>query len=60
MVSGSEDGSVRIWDSRVADVLNVIEPYRSKEVNRPKLGKWIGDVSLNDDWLVNNSMIIPG
>ncbi|XP_040576757.1 THO complex subunit 6 homolog [Lepeophtheirus salmonis] len=53
IASGSEDGSVRLWDTRkkVAEV-NKIEPYRNDELSRPKLGKWIGAVALSSDWLV--------
>lgn len=74
MVSGGEDGIVNIWDTRVKNVINRIEPYKNDKIARPDLGKWIGAVSFNDDWLVcgggprlsmwhlrtlNTSMIFP-
>lgn len=52
MVSGGEDGIVNIWDTRVKNVINRIEPYKNDKIARPDLGKWIGAVSFNDDWLV--------
>lgn len=54
-LSGSEDGTVRLWDTRRGGKASfVIEPYKQKMCNRPPLGKWIGCVAFdaNDDWLV--------
>ncbi|KAK7603376.1 hypothetical protein V9T40_003375 [Parthenolecanium corni] len=33
-------------------MINLLEPHRQKDVCRNDLGPWIGDVSLNDDWLL--------
>lgn len=54
-VSGSEDGSVRIWDTRKkGEAVHKIYPHKHESLNRPRLGKWISCVALdaNDDWLV--------
>jgi len=54
-VSGSEDGSVRIWDFRkpTKEVVK-IEPYKSELCSRSKFGKWIGCVAMDqgNDWLI--------
>ncbi|XP_070571910.1 THO complex subunit 6 homolog isoform X2 [Ptychodera flava] len=55
VISGSEDGSVRVWDTRrPREAVHVIEPYKSEECSRPNLGKWIGCVAVDpsDDWLI--------
>ncbi|KAK7579670.1 hypothetical protein V9T40_000299 [Parthenolecanium corni] len=52
LVSGSEDGFIRTWDCRTSEMINLLEPHRQKDVCRNDLGPWIGDVSLNDDWLL--------
>ncbi|XP_074605298.1 THO complex subunit 6 homolog [Brevipalpus obovatus] len=51
--SGSEDGSVRLWDLRNGKEVQRIEPFKIQELNRPH-GKWIGSVALdtNSDWMV--------
>ncbi|GFT77442.1 THO complex subunit 6 homolog [Nephila pilipes] len=54
-VSASEDGSVRIWDSRKSgDAVHILEPHKHQLANRPEFGKWIGCVALDssDEWLV--------
>ncbi|KAK3726628.1 hypothetical protein QZH41_012280, partial [Actinostola sp. cb2023] len=53
-LSGSEDGSVRFWDCRSGSMTNMVEPYKDKNLNRPKFGKWIGCVALdsNEEWMV--------
>ena len=51
LVSGGEDGSVRLWDVRQASVSALITPYTTR-VARPHLGKWIGDVTISSDWMV--------
>lgn len=52
LVSGAEDGKVNIWDLRTNKVTNKIEPHLNDKLVRPEIGKWIGDVSCNDDYLV--------
>ncbi|XP_031564013.1 THO complex subunit 6 homolog [Actinia tenebrosa] len=53
-ISGSEDGSVRFWDCRLGSMTNKIEPYKDKNLNRPKYGNWIGCVAVdsNKEWMV--------
>uniref|UniRef100_T1J2Q9 Uncharacterized protein n=1 Tax=Strigamia maritima TaxID=126957 RepID=T1J2Q9_STRMM len=53
-ISGSEDGSVRIWDLRKPqNEAILLEPYKKDKCVRPKFGKWIGCVALDSrsDWL---------
>lgn len=53
--SGSEDGSVRIWDIRSSnESISVILPFKKPTIERSQFGKWIGslDVSPNGEWLV--------
>lgn len=54
IASSSEDGSVRTWDRRLAKdpCITVIKPYQYTELQRPKLGSWISDVSICGDWLI--------
>ncbi|XP_064619164.1 THO complex subunit 6 homolog [Lineus longissimus] len=54
-ISGSEDGTVRVWDVRSPhEAVHMIEPYKQEECSRPQMGKWIGCVATDpgDDWLV--------
>ncbi|VDI27241.1 THO complex subunit 6 [Mytilus galloprovincialis] len=53
--SASEDGTVKIWDTRSpSDAVHSIEPYKNELCARPKFGKWLGCVAMDttDDWLV--------
>lgn len=52
LISGAEDGKVNIWDVRTHKVSNKIEPHLNDKLVRPELGKWIGDVSCNEDYLL--------
>eukprot|EP00062_Callorhinchus_milii_P026652 gi/632989021/ref/XP_007883423.1/ PREDICTED: THO complex subunit 6 homolog [Callorhinchus milii] len=51
-VSGSEDGSVRLWDLRTEKAVQIIEIYKYQECARPQHGKWIGCLSTDSDWMV--------
>lgn len=51
-MSAGEDGSVRLWDLRQKTMTAVITPHTHPKVERPSLGKWVGDAGLSDDWLV--------
>lgn len=52
LISGGEDGLVNIWDLREKLPVNNVKPYENNKIARPDLGKWIGAVDLNEDWLV--------
>lgn len=53
LVSSSEDGLVLGWDlQRTKSITMRLEPYKAEGVARPSLGKWVGAVARNDDWLV--------
>jgi len=52
LATGSEDGTVRLWDIRSSQTIRTIEPAVHKETIRPKLGKWIGCVASDGNWLV--------
>jgi THO complex subunit 6 len=52
LVSASEDGTVKFWDLRSNQATQSIMPSQNEKLNRPEYGKWIGTVSLNDDWLL--------
>ncbi|XP_013380726.1 THO complex subunit 6 homolog [Lingula anatina] len=54
-VTGSEDGTVRLWDLRTPqEPVAVIEPYSEVTCARSEYGRWIGCVAVDptDDWLV--------
>ncbi|XP_014293986.1 THO complex subunit 6 [Halyomorpha halys] len=52
MVSGSEDGTARLWDLRQYALTAMVEPASEHSLARPHLGKWIGDVDVNSNWLI--------
>ncbi|XP_078064706.1 THO complex subunit 6 homolog, partial [Mustelus asterias] len=52
-VSGSEDGTVRLWDLRSASQIQMIEPYKYEKCARPQYGKWIGCLCIDSDWMVS-------
>ncbi|XP_069838507.1 THO complex subunit 6 isoform X2 [Dendropsophus ebraccatus] len=52
VVSGSEDGSVRLWDLRMGAQTHKIEVYKYEECARPQYGKWISCVATDSDWMV--------
>ncbi|KAJ9595991.1 hypothetical protein L9F63_012812 [Diploptera punctata] len=52
LASGSEDGTVRLWDMRQKTYTNTIQPHLSDKLVRPELGKWIGAVAISEDWLL--------
>lgn len=53
LLSGGEDGVVNIWDLREKSPVHKIIPHENDKIARPDIGKWIGAVSLNEDWLVS-------
>ena len=51
IVSGGEDGAVKLWDSRQTECVHNLKPGEVGEVARPKLGKHVTAVALSQDWL---------
>jgi len=51
VVSGGEDGAVKLWDTRQGDCVHTLTPGEVEEVARPKLGKHVSAVALSHDWL---------
>uniref|UniRef100_A0A671WFZ4 THO complex 6 n=1 Tax=Sparus aurata TaxID=8175 RepID=A0A671WFZ4_SPAAU len=52
ILSGSEDGAVRIWDSRMDQSVHCIEVYKYESCARPQYGKWISCVTTDSDWML--------
>ncbi|XP_053551028.1 THO complex subunit 6 homolog isoform X2 [Bombina bombina] len=51
-LSGSEDGTVRLWDLRNGAQTHRIEVYKYEECARPQYGKWISCLATDSDWMV--------
>ena len=55
----SEDGTIRTWDHRIKQSCTaLLEPFKNEKLQQPKLGKWLGDVSINGDWLVTGKFLL--
>ncbi|XP_076852338.1 THO complex subunit 6 homolog [Brachyhypopomus gauderio] len=52
ILSGGEDGAVRIWDSRTGQTVHCIEVFKYEECSRPQFGKWIGCLATDSDWML--------
>lgn len=52
ILSGGEDGTVRIWDSRTGQSMHRIEVYKYETCARPQYGKWISCLSTDSDWML--------
>ncbi|KAK7877318.1 hypothetical protein WMY93_031968 [Mugilogobius chulae] len=52
VLSGSEDGSVRIWDSRTSSCVHCIEVHKYEACARPQIGKWISCLATDNDWML--------
>ena len=58
IATSSEDGTIRTWDQRTNPPCTaILEPFKNEKLQRPKLGKWLGDVSINGDWLVTGTYL---
>jgi len=55
-LSASEDGTVRLWDTRSGgrEAVHIIEPQKNEECARPHIGKFVSCVAVDkaDDWMV--------
>ncbi|XP_033929518.1 THO complex subunit 6 isoform X2 [Melopsittacus undulatus] len=52
VLSGGEDGTVRLWDLRTGTQAQVIEVHKYEECSRPNHGKWIRCLATDSDWMV--------
>lgn len=52
LISAGEDGLVNIWDLREHKVTEKIVPHKNNQVARNDLGKWIGAVDCNEDYIL--------
>ncbi|XP_062036247.1 THO complex subunit 6 homolog isoform X1 [Lepus europaeus] len=52
VLSGGEDGAVRLWDLRTAKEVQTVEVYKHEECARPHNGRWIGCLATDSDWMV--------
>uniref|UniRef100_A0A8P4G5D7 THO complex subunit 6 homolog n=1 Tax=Dicentrarchus labrax TaxID=13489 RepID=A0A8P4G5D7_DICLA len=52
ILSGGEDGAVRIWDSRTGQSVHCIEVYKYESCARPQYGKWISCLTTDSDWML--------
>ncbi|EDV96336.1 THO complex subunit 6 [Drosophila grimshawi] len=52
LYSSGEDGTVHFWSDKQKEPLSILEPHKNRQLLRPDWGKWIGAVSVNDDWLI--------
>ncbi|KAM6957370.1 THO complex subunit 6 homolog [Aplochiton taeniatus] len=52
ILSGGEDGSVRIWDYRTGQTVHCVELYKYEGCARPQYGKWISCLATDSDWML--------
>ncbi|XP_041859769.1 THO complex subunit 6 homolog [Melanotaenia boesemani] len=52
LLSGGEDGAVRMWDSRTGRCVHCLEIYKYEDCARPQFGKWIGCLTTDSDWML--------
>uniref|UniRef100_A0A8C0RB60 THO complex subunit 6 n=1 Tax=Canis lupus familiaris TaxID=9615 RepID=A0A8C0RB60_CANLF len=55
VLSGGEDGAVRLWDLRTAKEVQTIEVYKHEECSRPHNGRWISCLATDSDWMVSGA-----
>lgn len=52
ILSGGEDGAVRIWDCRTGQSVHCIEVSKYESCARPQFGKWISCLTTDSDWML--------
>lgn len=52
VLSGGEDGAVRIWDTRTSQCVHCVEVYKYETCARPQYGKWISCLTTDSDWML--------
>lgn len=52
LYSASEDGTVRFWATNQKESVGMIKPSTKENLCRPEMGKWLGALAVNDDWLI--------
>uniref|UniRef100_A0A8C2ZN25 THO complex 6 n=1 Tax=Cyclopterus lumpus TaxID=8103 RepID=A0A8C2ZN25_CYCLU len=52
ILSGGEDGAVRMWDSRTGQSVHCIEVHKYESCARPQFGKWISCLTTDSDWML--------
>ncbi|XP_010902538.2 THO complex subunit 6 homolog [Esox lucius] len=52
ILSGGEDGAVRIWDCRTGHSVHCIEVFKYEDCARPQYGKWISCLTTDSDWML--------
>uniref|UniRef100_A0A8C7WSM0 THO complex 6 n=1 Tax=Oryzias sinensis TaxID=183150 RepID=A0A8C7WSM0_9TELE len=52
LLSGGEDGVVRMWDSRTGGCVHCLEVHKYEVCARPQHGKWISCLTTDSDWMV--------
>jgi len=52
LASASEDGTAKVWDPRTkTGLVHTINPSKHSALQRSKVGRWVGAVSISGDWL---------
>ena len=51
LVSGGEEGEVRVWDLSQSECVHSMKPSDTSDLSRPKLGVHVSSVAVNNDWL---------
>lgn len=52
ILSGGEDGAVRIWDCRTGRSVHCVEVFKYENCARPQYGKWISCLATDSDWML--------
>ncbi|XP_061740307.1 THO complex subunit 6 homolog isoform X2 [Nerophis ophidion] len=52
VLSGGEDGAVRMWDSRAGQCVHCVDVHKYQKCARPQFGKWISCLTTDSDWML--------